>query len=240
VAAHARSARYSSSAVRRAPIQFFALRRGVTPCSGKLEIESAGFMGSASRTTYRDALRSPVFAGLAIWFTGHGGSYSGFIFQLLPMLALWHVDTAAVLLTVTLIGPMQVLGRIALAAIGKSASVRVIGIGVMLALASSTLALMLLPRTGAALVLLAAARHFGGRGARSGTIRRMARASCGLDSRRECRGSLRGCRASGYAATFDSHADSQADEPSRTGRTVHHSMKGVLDIWPKAPYYGLA
>jgi MFS family permease len=139
-----------------APIQFFALRRAVGPTAGKLEVESPGFMASAPRTSYRDALRSPVFTGLAIWFTSHGGSYSGFIFQLLPMLALWQVDTAAVLLTVTLIGPMQVLGRIALVAIGKRASVRVVGIGVMLALASSTLALMLLPRTGAALVLFAA------------------------------------------------------------------------------------
>jgi MFS family permease len=137
-----------------APIQFFALRRTARPTAGKLE--SAGTMANVPRTSYRDAFSSRVFTGLAIWFTSHGGSYSGFIFQLLPMLALWHVDTAAVLLTVTLIGPMQVLGRVALVAIGKRASVRVIGIGVMLALASSTLALMLLPKTGAALVLFAA------------------------------------------------------------------------------------
>ena len=139
-----------------APIQFFALRRCATPSASKHEIQSPGCMGSAPRTSYRAAFGSRVFIGLAIWFTSHGGSYSGFIFQLLPMLALWHVDTAAVLLTVTLIGPMQVLGRIALVAIGKKASVRVIGIGVMLALASSTLALMLLPRTGTSLVLFAA------------------------------------------------------------------------------------
>jgi MFS family permease len=140
-----------------APIQFFALRCAAKPNAGKLdEVESAGSMASASRASYRDAFNSPVFTGLAIWFTSHGGSYSGFIFQLLPMLALWRVDTAAVLLTVTLIGPMQVFGRIALVAIGKKASVRVIGIGVMLALASSTLALMLLPRTGTTLVLFAA------------------------------------------------------------------------------------
>jgi MFS family permease len=139
-----------------APIQFLALCRAARPTAGKLEPESTGTMVNVPRTSYRDAFGSRVFTGLAIWFTSHGGSYSGFIFQLLPMLALWHVDTAAVLLTVTLIGPMQVLGRIALVAIGKSASVRVIGIGVMLALASSSLALMLLPKTGAALVLFAA------------------------------------------------------------------------------------
>ena len=139
-----------------APIQFFALRRAAMPTAGKLAVESAESRASAPRASYRDAFRSPVFTGLAIWFTSHGGSYSGFIFQLLPMLTLWRVDTPAVLLTVTLIGPMQVLGRIALVAIGKKASVRVIGIGVMLALASSTLTLMLLPRTIPSLVLFAA------------------------------------------------------------------------------------
>ena len=62
----------------------------------------------------RAILRGRVFVGLAIWFTAYNAAQTAFIFQFVPLLTIWGVETAAILTSVAIIGPMQVVGRIVL------------------------------------------------------------------------------------------------------------------------------
>ena len=60
----------------------------------------------------RGLLRGRVFVGLALWFTAYNAAQTAFIFQFVPLLTTWGVETAAILTSVAIIGPMQVAGRI--------------------------------------------------------------------------------------------------------------------------------
>jgi predicted MFS family arabinose efflux permease len=95
----------------------------------------------------RGMLRGRVFVGLAIWFTAYSAAQSAFIFQFVPLLTTWGVETAAILTSVALIGPMQVVGRIVLMCWSARLETREIGIAVMVLLPASILALLCFPPT---------------------------------------------------------------------------------------------
>jgi MFS family permease len=95
----------------------------------------------------RGMLRGRVFVGLAIWFTAYSAAQSAFIFQFVPLLTTWGVETAAILTSVALIGPMQVVGRIVLMCWSARLETREIGIAVMVLLPASILALLYFPHT---------------------------------------------------------------------------------------------
>jgi MFS family permease len=97
--------------------------------------------------TLRTMLRGRVFVGLAIWFTAYSAAQSAFIFQFVPLLTTWGVETAAILTSVALIGPMQVVGRLVLMCFSARLETRQIGIAVMVLLPVSILALLCFPPT---------------------------------------------------------------------------------------------
>jgi predicted MFS family arabinose efflux permease len=95
----------------------------------------------------RRMLRGRVCVGLALWFTAYSAAQSAFIFQFVPLLTTWGVETAAILTSVALIGPMQVVGRIVLMCWSARLETREIGIAVMVLLPASILALLYCPPT---------------------------------------------------------------------------------------------
>ena len=95
----------------------------------------------------RAMLRGRVFVGLAIWFTAYSAAQSAFIFQFVPLLTTWGVETAAILMSVAIIGPMQVVGRIVLMCFSARLETREIGMAVMVLLPAAVLALLFFPPT---------------------------------------------------------------------------------------------
>ncbi len=73
------------------------------------------------------ALRNPVFWWLAISFTAYTASFSALLLHFYPMLLERGFNEYAVVAAMTIIGPAQVAGRIAIMAFGRKASGRRIG-----------------------------------------------------------------------------------------------------------------
>jgi MFS family permease len=103
----------------------------------------------------RSMLRGRVFVGLALWFTAYSAAQSAFIFQFVPLLTTWGVETAAILTSVAIIGPMQVVGRIVLMCFSARLETREIGIAVIVLLPASVLVLLFFPPTLLSLSLVA-------------------------------------------------------------------------------------
>lgn len=95
----------------------------------------------------RAMLRGRVFVGLALWFTAYSAAQSAFIFQFVPLLTTWGVETAAMLTSVAIIGPMQVAGRVVLMLFSTRLETREIGMAVTVLLPAAILTLLLLPPT---------------------------------------------------------------------------------------------
>jgi MFS family permease len=87
-------------------------------------------------------LRGRVFWGLALWFTAANAAASGFVFQFVPLLTAWGVEMTAILVSVALIGPMQVAGRIVLMCFSARLETREIGSAVVVLLPAAILALL--------------------------------------------------------------------------------------------------
>ncbi len=109
-----------------------------------------------TRGVLRRRLRQPAFWGLALWFTAWGGTASGLMFQLVPWLKSVAVPQATILLTVALVGPMQVAGRVLLMLAGERAGIAVAGAFTTTAMPLAVLILILAPPDAAWLVLFAA------------------------------------------------------------------------------------
>jgi predicted MFS family arabinose efflux permease len=73
------------------------------------------------------AARQPVFWALAVAFTAYSAAFSAFTFHLYPMLVEKGFEVSSVVAAMTLIGPAQVAGRIAIWVFAPRAPVRVIG-----------------------------------------------------------------------------------------------------------------
>jgi MFS family permease len=92
-------------------------------------------------------LRGQVFVGLALWFTAYNAAQSAFIFQFVPLLTNWGVETAAILTSVAIIGPMQVAGRVILMCFSTRLETREMGLAVTVLLPAALLTLLYLPHT---------------------------------------------------------------------------------------------
>jgi predicted MFS family arabinose efflux permease len=95
----------------------------------------------------RGLLRGRVFLGLALWFTAYNAAQSAFIFQFVPLLTTWGVETAAILTSVAIIGPMQVAGRMVLMCWSARLETRESGMAVMVLFPASVLGLLFCPHT---------------------------------------------------------------------------------------------
>jgi MFS family permease len=111
--------------------------------------------GAPPAPELRGILRGRVFVGLALWFTAYSVAQSAFIFQFVPLLTTWGVETAAILTSVAIIGPMQVVGRIVLMCFSARLETREIGMAVMVLLPAAILALLFFPPTLLSLGLVA-------------------------------------------------------------------------------------
>lgn len=80
------------------------------------------------RTVVGWAVRQTAFWGLAVAFTVYYAIFSGMSFHLYPLLIERGLPTADVVSAMALIGPAQVAGRIAIAAVARTASIRRIGV----------------------------------------------------------------------------------------------------------------
>jgi predicted MFS family arabinose efflux permease len=101
----------------------------------------------AGQRAVRWALHQPAFWGLLIAFTVYYATFSGLGFHLYSLLLERGFDTATVVAVLVLLGPSQVVGRIAVWGIAERASVRTIGRVVVLAFPIALLLLLLLPPT---------------------------------------------------------------------------------------------
>ncbi|MGE0483209.1 MAG: MFS transporter [Gammaproteobacteria bacterium] len=87
----------------------------------------AAHAAPAAPGTLGTRLRDPVFWGLTLWFTAWSGTASGLMFQLVPYLESADVAQPVLLLTVALVGPSQVLGRLVLMLAGDRAATVAVG-----------------------------------------------------------------------------------------------------------------
>lgn len=80
-----------------------------------------------NRRAVRDALRRPVFWALLVALTVYAAVFSAFTFHMYPLLRERGLDTASVVQAIALIGPAQVVGRIAISVFAARASMRGVG-----------------------------------------------------------------------------------------------------------------
>jgi hypothetical protein len=109
----------------------------------------------AGQRAMRWALHQRAFWGLLVAFTVYYATFSGLSFHLYSLLLERGFNTATVVAVIAIIGPSQVVGRIAVWGIAERASVRAIGRVVVLAFPIALLLLLVLPLTFASLALFA-------------------------------------------------------------------------------------
>ncbi|UOK71355.1 MFS transporter [Ancylobacter polymorphus] len=88
---------------------------------------ASGRPALSGRAAVAWAARQPVFWALAVAFTAYSAAFSAFTFHLYPLLVEKGLEVSAVVAAMTLIGPAQVAGRIAIWVFAPRAPVRVIG-----------------------------------------------------------------------------------------------------------------
>jgi hypothetical protein len=102
------------------------------------------------------ALKSPIFWALAIALTAYWIVFSAFIFHAYPLLLERGFDTQTVVFAMAVIGPAQVVGRIAIWVFASGVQIRVIGSLVVLAFPLVFLGLMVTPPVFPAVALIVA------------------------------------------------------------------------------------
>jgi predicted MFS family arabinose efflux permease len=102
---------------------------------------------SDDRSPLRRAIRTPAFWGLLIALSSYGAAQTALIFHLVPLLNERRMDTATIVAILTVIGPMQVAGRVLIVAFGKNLSARTIGSFSLLVQPLAMLVLIWLPPT---------------------------------------------------------------------------------------------
>jgi MFS family permease len=93
--------------------------------------------------TVRQALRDPAFWKLALAFSANSFIFSALSVHLIPLLQLFGHPIASVVLLATLIGPMQVAGRIGEMSVARRVSPQTVGKVTFAALPAALLALLL-------------------------------------------------------------------------------------------------
>lgn len=100
---------------------------------------------SAWWTTFSADVRDPRFLGLAVWFSLHAAAFTGLMFQFIPLLQAQQVPSGTIVAALTVMGPMQVAGRLFLSARGADFSSLRVGLFAMGSLVLALLVLLLLP-----------------------------------------------------------------------------------------------
>lgn len=93
----------------------------------------------------RRRLRSPVFWGLALWYTSYSLTSSSLIFQFVPLLRHEAVPDGAIFFAFALIGPVQLVARLIVITLGRKASIARLGAFTSSLVPASILMLIFLP-----------------------------------------------------------------------------------------------
>lgn len=88
------------------------------------------------------ALRSPVFWALGVCFTAYYAVFAGMTFHLVPLMTERGVPSAVLLAVMAVVGPAQVVARVAWYAFGRTLPIHVVGTVVVLLLPLAILVLM--------------------------------------------------------------------------------------------------
>lgn len=102
------------------------------------------------------ALRTPTFWGLAVAFTMYYGVFSALTFHLYPLLLERGYDAVTVVAAIAVVGPAQVVGRLAVWVFAGRRTIRAIGAVTVLGLPAAILLLLLAPPGFASLAAFAA------------------------------------------------------------------------------------
>lgn len=115
----------------------------------------AGTVKAAPDRHVARALRDPVFWALAVFFVIQAGIVSAFMFHLYPLLVEKGLEVGQVVAIVAIVGPAQVVGRIAVALVGPRASIAAVGSVTVAVMLAAFAGFALLPAGFVALALLA-------------------------------------------------------------------------------------
>jgi predicted MFS family arabinose efflux permease len=97
------------------------------------------------RAALHRALRHPVFWALALCFTAYYANFAALTFHIIPLLTERRMAMSLIVAAIAVIGPAQVLGRIALLALGRRFSAASAGRIAFIAFPVSVLLLIALP-----------------------------------------------------------------------------------------------
>jgi MFS family permease len=97
----------------------------------------------ANRASTQRALRTPTFWALAACFTAYYATFAALTFHLVPLMVERRVSNTAILTTMALIGPAQVIARALWFAAGRNVKPAVIGIVVTTTFPASVVVLLL-------------------------------------------------------------------------------------------------
>lgn len=138
------------------PLHYFGLPRLFNKVSNTSSIPPAWpesirrwFAGLA------EEIQSAKFVGLAIWFSAHAAAFSGLTFMLMPLHQSMQANMTTVIFAISLIGPMQVIGRLFHAKFGAQVPALLIGTWAMICIFIAVILLMMLPSTRIGLVMFA-------------------------------------------------------------------------------------
>lgn len=108
------------------------------------------------RAAVRAAVREPAFWALAVAFTLYYTAFTALTYHLYPLLLERGFDETTVVAAIAIIGPAQVVGRLAIWWLAHERPVRGIGMATVVALPASVAALIVLPSSFASLAIFAA------------------------------------------------------------------------------------
>ncbi|KFB08220.1 MFS transporter [Nitratireductor basaltis] len=86
----------------------------------------------AGRAAVRAAMRLPAYWGLMVAWISYVGTFSALTYHFYPLLLERGLDAAATVMVLTVIGPAQVAGRIAVRALAHDLSVRQLGSAIVI------------------------------------------------------------------------------------------------------------
>ena len=122
------------------PVHLFAIR---SHSVGESTSHRRALAREANKASTGRALKSPVFWGLAACFTAYYATFAALTFHLVPLMVERRVSHAAILTTMAIIGPAQVVARAVWFAVGRNVKPAVVGLIVTTVFPVSVVVLLL-------------------------------------------------------------------------------------------------
>lgn len=134
------------------PIHVLAIGSGRARASAASERSRAR---EANKASTGRALRSPTFWALAVCFTAYYSTFAALTFHLVPLMVERGVRASAILATMAIIGPAQVVARAIWFTVGRNTKPAIVGMVVTIAFPASVVLLLFSGTSTLALALFA-------------------------------------------------------------------------------------